>query len=184
MTDEGKMKRQAEHIWHVWMNQYSNSEEKAGREWPHSLYKFKSLLNFMEWGWKRLQDAFTGALPKTHQQCSHQPVEAIKENKLRCCLGQEVTTCAILLDLKKCFDEERNRECGQLGKFYAGVPDEQMFRIMANTCAWHIYKKTTNITEGFHGVDTSEGHLMDEGDRMYWSRLYENMAATDEAPPE
>jgi hypothetical protein len=29
-------------------------------------------------------------------------------------------------------------------------------------------------------IDTSEGHLMDESDRMFWSRVYESMAATDD----
>ena len=176
---ENKHKNQADHIWHVWMNRYSEKEQKAGREWPHSLYEFKSLLHFLEYGWVLLQKAFTDALPKVHQQCSHSPVEAVPVNVLKCCLGTECTKCEILLSVKEAFDAERQRECGQLGKYYAEVPDEEMYRRMAGVCAWHIYREACGITEGFHGVDTSEGHLMDVTDRMFWDRVYGSMAATD-----
>ena len=172
-----ELSRQADHIWHVWMNKYSTEQSK----WPHSLYEFKSLLEFLQWGWKRLEQAFTANLPTEHQQCSLSPVEPIKENILKCCLGAECVKCDILLGLKATFDDERNRTRGVLGKFYDQVPETEVYKRMANTCAWHIYTKTCGIVdEGFHGVDTTEGHLMDTGDRMYWDRLYQSLSQTDD----
>ncbi len=174
-----ELSRQADHIWHVWMNEFSKAEREAKRPWPHSLYEFKSLLDFLQWGGKRIEDAFTGKLDKTHKPCSYSPTEPIKENRLKCCLGVDVTGCPILASLKATFDEQRQRECGSLGKFYDEVPDSEMYHRMANTCAWHIYKGVTQGSEGFHGIDTTEGHLMDVGDRMFWDRVYDSMRAGD-----
>jgi len=174
-----KDEQQADHIWHVWMNHFADEESRSGKKRPHSLYEFKSLLQFLEWGWKRLQDAYLGKLAVTHQQCSQSTPEPITQNYLKCCLGVDVTKCDILLSLKSTFEAERNRECGQLGKYYSNVSDEQMYRKMANVCAWHIYKGVTKGSEGFNGIDTTEGHLMDVGDRMFWDRTYASMAGSD-----
>ena len=176
-----ELKRQSDHIWHVWINRYATAEREAKREWPRSLYEFKSLLNFLEWGCAKIRDAFTGNLPKAHRQCSMSLSEPINANRLICCLGVDVTACSILTDLKATFETERQRECGKLGKFYDQVPDEEMYRRMAQTCAWHIYKEACAVNDSApFRIDTSEGHLMDVGDRMFWDRVYESMSATDE----
>jgi hypothetical protein len=64
-------------------------------------------------------------------------------------------------------------------KFYSDVDDEQLYRLMAKTCAWHIYHEACGIQDGHRlRVDTSEGHLLTVGDRMFWDRVYSSMAGT------
>lgn len=180
MRTPEQLRQSANHVWHVWMNSFATEDQAAGRDFPHSLYEFKSLLDFLEWGPHRLEQAFTDKLPATHKQCSHAAVESIPHNTLKCCLGTECVKCEILIGIKSKFDEERQRECGNLGKFYEDIPDSEMYRCMANTCAWHIYKKVTKGAEGFAGIDTTEGHLMDVSDRMFWDRVYESMSPGDD----
>jgi hypothetical protein len=167
-------KSSADHIYHVWMNSYADKKQS----WPHSLYEFKSIVQFLEYGWKQIEKAYSGELPTVHNQCCHAP-EPIPDNKLMCCLGKDVKSCEILVSIKTTFDEQRQRECGVLGKFYADVPDEFMYRSMAQTCAWHIFTTVTQAQEDWHGVDTSEGHLMDKGDRMFWQNVYRSMGEVD-----
>lgn len=151
----------AEHIWHVWLNRW-NQVSDAG--FDHSMYEFKSMLDFLRYGHELLRRAFTGELRTTHQQCSRtEPVE-IKQNHLKCAFGKEVTECGILKSLKSTFDEQTANE------YYSDAKPE-LFRIMANTCAWHMY------TEHVRGemLDTSEGWLQDESDRMFWRNLYDSL---------
>lgn len=175
MKNAVELKRQADYVWHVWINKFAHEQQ----EWPRSLYEFKDLLEFLRWGQYKIAQAFTATLPDTHQQCSQSQPEPIKNNAVRCALGQEVTSCPILVSLKATFEDERNRTCGTLGKFYSEMPDAELFRLMTNTCAWHIYRKVTENGESFNGIDTSEGHLMDEGDRRYWQNVYQSLAAGD-----
>lgn len=174
-----KERSQADHVYHAWINRRQDELAKAGKQREHSLYEFKSLMHFLQWGGKRIEKAFTGQLPVLHQQCSRCEPEPIPNNVLKCCMGVEVLECDILLSLKATFEEERNRECGVLGKHYSGIPDEEMYRLMAQTCAWHIYKTVTKGQEGWGGIDTSEGHLLDVSDRMFWDRVYSSMADSD-----
>jgi len=186
---EAKAARNADHIWHVWINKRQDERRKGGLGWEHSLYEFKSLLQFLTYGHKQIEDAFTGNLPKAHKQCSHSPVVPVLDNKLYCCLGKEVTTCPILISLKDAVTAERDRVAPYDGsRPYADVDDQQLYRLMAKTCAWHIYHDACSIPDGHHFTcDTSEGYLIDKTDRMFWDRVYESMSAsdpdTDEAEP-
>lgn len=168
-----------DHIWHVWINKRQN--ERGYDKWEHSLYEFKSMLQFLTYGAKQIQTAFENRLPQTHRQCSHQPVEQLPVlNTLRCSRGGvDVTQCPILLSLRESFEEERTR-------VYAfndepANPDlksEAVYDLMAKTCAWHIYTEATGTPEGHHfSIDTSMGYLMDETDRIFWDRVHSNMAA-------
>lgn len=168
-TDE--QKRQADHLWHVWLN----SRNTVG-SFDHSMYEFKSMLDFLRYGHEQIAKAFTGGLTKTHQQCSRCQPEEVKDNKLSCAFGTDVTKCQILVSIKSVFDAERERVCGSIGKFYSSVPDSEMYRVMANTCAWHMY--TQPIKDKSH-IDTSEGWLTDVSDRMFWDRIYQSMASGD-----
>lgn len=168
--------QQADHIFHVWINHRQDERVKAGEEHEHDLYEFKSMLQFLEYGHRTIEQAFTGALPLKHQQCSHQPVETLPSNRLLCALGQDVTTCPILTSLKATFDVERDREIGQMGKRYASVPDALVYQKMATVCAWHIY---TEQLKHKRFIDTSEGWLTDESDRIFWQRTYASLAAGD-----
>ncbi len=134
----------------------------------------------LESGHIRIQKAFNEALPTTHQQCS----EKIEHNRLMCCLGTEVPKCEILVSIKTLFDDERTRKTPSGYEPYKDVSDEHCFRIMARTCAWHIYKTVTKGQEEWAGVDTSEGYHLDEGDRRFWARVYESMAYNTDQPEE
>jgi hypothetical protein len=81
------------------------------------------------------------------------------ENHLSCCLGV------------KC------RECPELQALDAieGTP-EQIDEAKAWTCVAHI---------AFSGGDVMrEGYLLTVDDRMYWSRLYENLSQPNPDGPE
>ncbi len=169
--DPQRDKRNADHLWHVWMNRRNfNREDKAPHE--HSLYEFKAMLQFLEYGHEVIHKAFNGHLAKTHIQCSHQEPVEIKQNVLKCaCEGIDVTTCPMLLGLKQTFDDNKS---------HYDVPAEQLYRTMAKTCAWHTYKTSCDIKEGLFQIDTSEGYLMDESDRMLWSNIYSSLSESDE----
>lgn len=96
-----------------------------------------------------------GELPTTHQQCSHSPREEIPENKLSCCLGVECAACPMLQALE---GMEADSEAIDSAKAW--------------TCAAHI------AAEG--GDKQGEGFLLTVGDRLYWDRVYESLAATEE----
>lgn len=165
--DAGRNKRDADHLWHVWMNR-RNFDRKDGAPHEHSLYEFKSMLEFLEYGHRVIKDAFEGTLSKIHRQCSRsQPVQ-LEENVLKCaCEGVDVTKCPILLDVKQTFDDNKARY---------DVPVEMLYRTMAKTCAWHTYKVSCGIEEKGFQIDTSEGYLLDTSDRMFWDNVYQSMS--------
>lgn len=176
--DRGRDKRNADHLFHVWINRRQSALKKADPDHhhEHSLYEFKDILQFLEYGHTLIQRAFEGKLDTTHQQCSHQAPVPIKNNVLKCaCMGQEVTTCPMLLGLKTVFEED---------KAHYDIPVEHLYRTMAKTCAWHSYKISCNVPEGAWGCDLSEGVLMDESDRMFWSNVYSSLSQSDEEDPE
>jgi hypothetical protein len=165
------------HTWHVWINKRQEKRDKDA-PWEHSLYEFKSMLEFLTYGAKQIQDAFEGKLPNTHQQCSHQPVEQLPVlNTLKCSReGIDVTKCPMLLHLAEVFKEETTRE-----RFPKDHPQSALYELMAKTCAWHIYTKAIGAPEGHHfAIDTSMGYLMDETDRIFWDRVHGSMAMTSE----
>lgn len=174
-------KHNADHLYHVWINRRQEERRKFGGELEYSLYEFKSMLDFLDYGHQRIADAYNGNLPKVHKQCSLSAAEEVKENRLVCCLGKDVLTCQLLSSLKETIQSERERVAPYNGeKPYANVDDEQMYRLMARTCAWHIYHESQGIQDGNNfSVDTSEGYLMDKTDRMFWDRVYSSMADSD-----
>jgi hypothetical protein len=174
-----KQDRSLEHIWHVWINrrQEMRRAETPDATQEHSLYEFKSMLQFLEYGHRLIQDAFEGKLATTHKQCSHSPTLPILNNVLKCAIGTEVTTCPILLQLRETFQSQIESITPFNGeKPYGDLPPKSVYGLMAKTCAWHIYATSCRVQEGWGGIDTSEGYLMDESDRMFWARVYESMA--------
>ena len=97
-------------------------------------------------------------LPSIHKQCLLSPSEKINDNHLTCCLGVECRKCEELLALEK-----------------ADLPKEQIDQVKAWTCAAHILSAKR---ERF--VDDTEGYLLTEDDKMFWSNVYESLAACDE----
>ena len=47
----------------------------------------------------------------------------------------------------------------------------------AKVCTWHIF--TEKYMRGKEHLDTSEGYVQDSSDRMFWSRVYANLAMAD-----
>lgn len=81
MSDEAREKREADHLWHVWMNRRNfGRPDKSPHE--HSLYEFKDMLQFLDYGHVVIQNAFEGKLSKVHRQCSRTAPVEIKENVL------------------------------------------------------------------------------------------------------
>lgn len=151
----------ADHQYHVWMNRRHIPKELGG-----SIYAFKEMIDFLEgYGPKKIEAAFTGSLPVIHKQCSMSSPETIEKNCLKCALGNDVTECQILLSLKETFAERPS------------IPASELYRAMTITCAWHIYTEQIRSGEGF--IDTSEGLVMDEGDRRFWQNVYDSMGVAD-----
>lgn len=157
----GEYKPDANHAWHVWINRRQDERRKSGEPFEHDLYEWKNALGEM----RRLPRLFKalreGTLPKVHRQCSHSAPESITENRLRCCLGEDVSECIILASLRATLTEQR-------------IDAADQDRIQGDTCAWHIYQNSSRC-------DTSEGYITDESDRRFWSNLYESLAAGDDA---
>ena len=148
------------HEWHVQINQHH--EGKLGTaEWNRWMYMAKdmadevprmALLHGME---RR------GELTKTHVQCHNAACDntpqQVPDNHLKCGLGVECRKCPHLLTLEQ-----------------AKLTPEQVDYAKAWTCAAHMLAE-------FKGEDHTggEGWLQSVDDRMYWDRLYQNMAADD-----
>lgn len=164
-------KSKAHHIWHVWLNH--RNKPGSGGQFDHSMYDFKSMLDFLQGGPGQIERAFESDLAVMHQQCSMSSPEPITNNVLKCAFGTDVTKCEILASLRETFNDLRQREArGLIGRYYADVPDGEMYRIMANTCAWHMYTEPLKTGQF---LDTSEGWLQDESDRRFWNRVYDSL---------
>lgn len=170
-----------DHVWHVWIN----SESPMGKDEdkptvmpinPHEdeFYSFKSMIGMVDWLGGRIEAERKQALPMVHQQCSHSAPEAMPENYLMCGLGQKIKECPILQRLRAKFAEQRAHP------YYATITDDQVDRVQAATCLWHMY------SQGFRGqfVDWNEGAVQDCSDRKFWNRVYENLASEPEEEPE
>lgn len=179
------MPKHGDHLWHCWINRRQDQlreEAKAKgddpmKTWEKSLYEFKHLIDWLRYGHDRIASAFEKRLPKTHQQCSLSAVEEVSENVLKCCIGEVVVTCPILQSLREEVDKQRSWKMPNGEQFYKDFTDADLYRLMSFTCGWHIYTKATGTPTGHHfSIDTSEGYMLDVTDRMFWDRLYRNMA--------
>lgn len=145
--------------WHYALNGYMTARREAGEKPPHLhwMYEAKSLAEEA----MRLPLLFErerkGELAGSHQQCSHSEPEPIPDNHLRCCLGTECRKCPHLLALE-----------------HEDLTGEQLDLAKSWTCISHILHTCGG---GEFYVDTSEGMILTTGDRMYWDRVYANLAA-------
>ncbi len=144
--------------WHWAVNKFS--EDKMGsNEWPRFMYDAMSMREESERLPKLFEMERLGRLRKVHVQCTCCAPEKqhIEDNHLTCCLGKKCRECPHLLALND-----------------ADLTDEQRDQAKAWTCIAHIAAAGPN-------VDTSEGMILTIDDRMYWDRLYESLAASDDA---
>ena len=153
--------RDVDQVWHEWFNQQKPHD--------HTLYEFKTMMHELQrlpiWFKKQRE----GKLPKIHRQCSQSAPEPIKDNKLICALGVKVPDCSILKSLEEYFSKRRES--------YTGITEDDMDKVKAATCCWHIFKEST--VEGKH-LDTSDGYIQDESDRMYWNNVCESLSKSDD----
>lgn len=156
MSDGNRLDPRFDHVWHVAINQFHDG--KIGSpEWRSWMYEAKTLADEvprMMMLFKRERDVL---LASVHSQCSRSESVPVVDNHLSCCLGVDCRSCPELLALDK----------------IKGVTPEQIDRAKAWTCAAHI------VSSG--GDHAGEGYLLTVDDRMYWDRVYKNMAASDAA---
>lgn len=145
--------------WHTALNRYIRPQDFV--PW---MYLAKTAADEVE----RLTMLFgmerEGKLPTVHHQCSHDTQGTpVVDNHLTCALGVACRACGYL----QTFDGRELK------------PDEQD-RAKAWTCVTHILTETA----GPNGFDTSEGFVVTEDDKMYWSHVYESWAAIAEQDDE
>ena len=151
------LSRDANQVWHEWFNKQESHDP--------TMYAFKDMLLELP----RLPLLFRGqrenTLPKKHKPCSlSKPIE-VKGDKLKCCLGEDTRECPILKGLEGYVASRK--------KPY-DIPAEEVDKLKAATCCWHILKETNMGRK--HKYDTTEGYILTEEDRMYWDNVYRNLS--------
>lgn len=141
------------HEWHVATNRHSQEVGFASMRFMYEAKSAAGEVPRMALLFKRERE---NTLPQIHQQCSQQAPESIKENHLSCCLGVKAKECPHLLALEKI---ERCKP-------------EDIDTAKAWTCAAHI------ISKG--GDPMNEGYMLTVSDRMFWDRVHENLAQSDD----
>jgi hypothetical protein len=163
-----------EHVWHVWINRRQDQRRATGEQWESDLYAWKDALRELERIPLWLKRVRENTLPTLHKQCSQQDPEPIAENRLICALGTNVAECPILKSLYETVAEH------SAIKHYSDVTVEDADALGGKVCAWHIFRTVFGITgDRASYIDTSEGYVQDESDRMYWRRVYDNLSAVD-----
>lgn len=149
------------HDWHVQINRHNDTLPRG--QWHRWMYLGKDLADEVPrmallHGMER-----RGELAKTHVQC-HNAVcdntpQQVPDNHLRCGLGVECRKCPHLLALNEMKPDNM----------------EKLDYAKAWTCGAHMLSE-------WKGVDNSggEGWLTTVDDRMYWDRVYQNLAADDD----
>lgn len=143
-----------DHEWHVAINRHSDERRIEGKPWDEMrfMYEAKGMADEVPRMAMLFKAERENALPQTHQQCSKQSPEPVKENHLSCCLGVKARECPHLLALEKM---ERS------------TPDN-IDAAKAWTCAAHIVSKG--------GDHAGEGYMLRVDDRMYWDRVHASLA--------
>lgn len=158
MSEGNRLDHRFAHVWNVAINQFHDG--KVGSpDWRHWMYEAKTLADEVP----RMAMLFTldrqGRLADVHSQCSRSTPAPVVDNHLSCCLGVACRECP---------------ELQALDKMQAATSD-QIDQAKAWTCAAHI------VSNG--GDHAREGYLLTVDDRMYWDRVYQNMAGDDPARP-
>jgi len=169
--------RDMDHLFHTWINRRQDERSNAGEPWEHDLYEWKAALQELRRLPHWLRQARTGTLPTVHQQCSHSAPEPIPANRLTCALGADVTECPILRSLYASFEEQRTHIAAYNGEpSYPDLTADDGDEIAARVCTWHIFtEQFRRVVSGRPQIDTSEGYVQDEGDRMFWGNVYDSL---------
>ena len=153
------MTSEERHAWHASINKHQDKTNWRNHEATKWMYEAKEMSSEVP----RLALLFRmqreGKLAKTHRQCSHAEHEPVPGNHLTCCLGVKCHECPELMALD----------------FMEASP-ESIDEAKAWTCATHI---------AFKGGDWArEGYLLTVDDRMYWDRVYSNLAQSHDPDDE
>jgi hypothetical protein len=171
----GMLSGKADHVFHVWINREADKNaENVQPIDPHKdgLYDFKSAMNTLPYLTRMIEKERKRELPMVHQQCSRQSPEPLPENFLTCAFGVKLRECQILARLNATFDEMRSKPYpdGQ-PSYYRDIPDSEIDKAKAMACVWHML-----MGNGKAFVDWNEGAVQDESDKIYWRRVYDNLA--------
>lgn len=145
-------KRAFIHQWHVAINKHNHPLEVKDwkdRKWMYDAKQIADEQPRLVILFKMERD---GTLPTAHQQCSRSEPEPVVDNHLTCCLGVKCKECPVLLSLEA----------------MAAAPEE-IDVAKSWTCVAHILTQDQMI-------DTSEGYIMTEDDKMYWQNVYSSLS--------
>ncbi len=135
--------------WHAAINKHHNGRTSDVRHWMYEARKMAEEVPHLA----RLFEAErTGKPSSVHKRCSRSPTEQKPEHYLTCCLDVRCSECP---------------ELRALDTIERATP-EQIDLVKAWTCAAHIVSK---------GGDMGKGYVLTCSDRLYWSRVYENLCA-------
>lgn len=144
-----------DYTWHRSLNDYN----QVGGDFRHWMYEAMHISTEIP----RLKLLFKmereGKLPKAHKQCSFSEQEKVIDNHLSCCMGEECRKCPHLLALK-------------------AETQDALDSAKAHTCVSHILHE---LGRG-QMLDTSEGYLLTEDDKMFWQNVYESMSNYEVKP--
>lgn len=144
--------------WHRALNEYNQVGSGDFKHWMYEALSASTEVHRLSLLFKKER---LGELPKLHRQCSVSKTEEVKDNHLSCCIGTECRKCPHLLSLQK-----------------SKMSQEELDTAKAWTCVSHILH---TLGSGVH-LDTSEGYLLTEDDKMFWSTVYESMSNFEPAP--
>lgn len=150
------------HEWHVVINllNFGKDGNATGNECKPWMYLAKAAADEVPRLTHLFKQEREQTLPAIHQQCSHSEPEPVEDNHLTCCLGIKCLECPQLLALDK-----------------AKLELEQIDYTKAWTCVTHILYESGNNENAF---DSSEGFILRVDDRMFWDRIYSNLAGAME----
>ena len=177
--DAARKRSAIDYLWHTWINKRQDERRAAGESHEHDLYEWKAALQEIGRLPHWLRQARTGTLPTIHQQCSHSEPEPIQGNRLVCALGEDVTRCPILVSLYAHWIGEIARTGPDGSQPYGHASMDDCDDVAAKVCTWHIFTETMRRP---FAIDTSEGYVQDEGDRMYWRTVYEHLSMASGHP--
>lgn len=144
------------HNWHAAINNYSDNERIAERDYPHWMYTAKMVSDEVPRMILLFERERQHKLGNSYKMCAHDPRPAtpLPDNHLRCVLGQECRKCPHLSAIK----EQKN------------MTPEAKDEAMAWTCATHIMleSKLNSYFETF---------LHDKSDAAFDERLADSISA-------
>lgn len=142
--------------WHGAINQFSDAQRKAGKEWPRMMYTAKMVSDEVPRMVLLFERERTVGMPDSFKMCGHdpRPAKRLPDNHLRCALGKQCRKCEYLqaIDASTTMTPESKDEA------------------KAWTCATHFLQE-------FPADGHAETILRDKSDDAFDARLAQSFAA-------